>query len=630
MLIAIVFITFIFLYLNFSCIHQFRDGSPQHRYSFLYSLLFLSAFVVSTTELLSAFNLISPSGILICWAVLLLFSVSFWLKWGKHIPAINFKLKFSGQEKFMAGSIVFIFLITLVTSLVAYPNNWDSMTYHLGRVMHWMQNKNVDQYQTQISRQITQPPLAEYIILHFRLLSGNDRFANLVQWLFMAGSVAGVSLIVKEFGKKRATQLLAAFFAATIPMGILQSNSTQNDYAVSFFIIASVLLLVKIINYQCRRNDVLAFILCCALAITTKGTALIYLMPVVFCFVLYLFWRLKWKAFYFALPAVFIIAIIYGPSANRNYQTFGSPFGITYGLNNDSYGIAPMASNVSKNVALHLKTPFPAVNAFTEKSVENFNSLIGMNVNSPRYSWSYSPPFQVQQFSTHEDSAGNLLHTLLFIICFFIFLVKKEFRKNKWIQFLLWISVFMFLLFCYILKWQIWHCRLHLPMFILASAFLALIAESFKPKMQIILLLLFSISAFAFLFLNQSRPWLLKENIFNQSKYDQYFSNNKELKKPFTDISAIIHAQKLKNMGWITGGDTWEYPMWVMLDDVNDLRMENIMAENASLQYSDHSFIPDGIIVTRYPADSTGTFKYQDHIYKQKYSFQNWTLYLMN
>lgn len=630
MLIAIVFITFIFLYLNFSRLYQFHGGITSCRYPFIYTLLSLSAFIVISTELLSAFNFITTTGILISWGILLFFSIALWFKWGKHKPEIHFKFKLPGFEKFMAGSIAFIFLITLVTSLVAYPNNWDSMTYHLGRVMHWIENKNVDHYETQISRQITQPPLAEYIILHFCLLSGNDRFSNLVQWLFMAASVMVVSLIVKEFGKNRRTQLLAAFFAATIPMGILQSNSTQNDYAVSFFIVTSVLFLVKIINYQCRRNDLLAFILCCALAITTKGTALIFLMPVVFCFVIYLLWRLKWKAFYYIPPALFILAIIYGPSAYRNYQIFNSPFGITYGLNNEGYGIAPMLSNVSKNMAIHLKTPFPAMNSFTEKSVDGFNQLIGINTNSPHYNWNFSPPFQVQYFSTQEDSAGNLLHTVLFIVCLFVFIFNKDLRKNKWIQCILCISVCMFLLFCYVLKWQIWHCRLHLPMFVLGSVFLAIIVESFKIKIQSIMLFLFSISSFAFLFLNQSRPWFLKENIFNQSKYDQYFANNEQLKKPFTDIANIIHAQKLKDIGWVTGGDTWEYPMWVMLDDVDDLRMENLMAENASKKHTDHTFIPDGIIVTRFPAGSLGNFTYQDHIYKQKYNYQNWTLYMAN
>ena len=629
MLIAIVFITFIILYLNFSCLYQYHGGITACRYPFIYTLLSLSAFIVISTELLSAFNFITTTGILISWGILLLFSIALWFKWGKYKPAFNFKLNLSGIEKFMAVSIGFIFLITFITCIVAYPNNWDSMTYHLGRVMHWIQNKNVDHYTTQISRQITQPPLAEYFTLHFRLLSGNDRFANLVQWLFMVGSVATVSLIAKEFGKSRTTQLLAALFAVTIPMGILQSNSTQNDYAVSFFIVTAVLFMVKIIKLHCRRNDVIAFIFCCALAITTKGTALIYLIPIVICFIVYLLWRIKWKAFYYILPALFILAIIYGPSAYRNYQTFNSPFGITYGLNNDGYGVAPMLSNVSKNIAIHLKTPFPAMNSFTEKSVDGFNQLICINTNSPHYNWSFSPPFQVQYFSTQEDSAGNLLHTVLFIVCFFVFIFTKDLRKNKWIQFILCISVFMFLLFCYILKWQIWHCRLHLPMFVAGAVFLSLIVESFKSKIQIAVLILFSISSFFFLILNQSRPWVLKENIFNQSKYDQYFTNNKQLKKPFTDISNIIHAQKLKNIGWVTGGDTWEYPMWVMLDDVEELRMENIMAENESIKFNDNSFLPDGIIVTRWPADSSGIFKYQDQVYKQKYSYQNWSLYVV-
>ena len=46
--------------------------------------------------------------------------------------------------------------------LWAYPNNWDSMTYHLTRVEHWMQRQTVIHYATNNVRQVSQPPLAEY------------------------------------------------------------------------------------------------------------------------------------------------------------------------------------------------------------------------------------------------------------------------------------------------------------------------------------------------------------------------------------------------------------------------------------------------------------------------------------
>ena len=50
-----------------------------------------------------------------------------------------------------------------LTAIVAPPNTYDSMTYHLPRVMHWIQNQSVAHYPTHIPRQLHFPPGAEFI-----------------------------------------------------------------------------------------------------------------------------------------------------------------------------------------------------------------------------------------------------------------------------------------------------------------------------------------------------------------------------------------------------------------------------------------------------------------------------------
>ena len=56
----------------------------------------------------------------------------------------------------MAASAVVLLLVGLI-ALLAAPNTFDSMTYHMGRVAHWAHQGSVAPYPTHIVRQITAP-----------------------------------------------------------------------------------------------------------------------------------------------------------------------------------------------------------------------------------------------------------------------------------------------------------------------------------------------------------------------------------------------------------------------------------------------------------------------------------------
>ncbi len=130
--------------------------------------------------------------------------------------------------------------MTLIIALKSPPNNFDSMTYHMARISHWIQNQNIQYYPTAIPRQNYSMPLAEYGILHLQILSQGDHYANLVQWVSFIISIITSTLIAKELKVSPRGQWITGVLTAALPMAILQSSSTQNDLVVSAFCLSFI------------------------------------------------------------------------------------------------------------------------------------------------------------------------------------------------------------------------------------------------------------------------------------------------------------------------------------------------------------------------------------------------------
>src|SRR5207249_2498683 len=222
--------------------------------------------------------------------------------------------------------IAFVVVTVGLIALIAPPNNWDSMTYHMSRVAHWIQNRSVDFYPTSIPRQLYQNPWAEFVIMNLQALSGGDRFANLVQWYSMLGSIVGVTVIAKQLGADPRGQIFAAVIAATIPEGILQASSTQNDYVESFWILCLSHYVIRL-NTKPNLASSIGAASSLGLAILTKATAYVWAFP----FLLWLFlsglktWR--WKLAKVAIVIALIAVAINVDHYARNFKLYGSLIG---------------------------------------------------------------------------------------------------------------------------------------------------------------------------------------------------------------------------------------------------------------------------------------------------------------
>ncbi|HEU4424646.1 MAG TPA: hypothetical protein VFR67_19135, partial [Pilimelia sp.] len=132
-------------------------------------------------------------------------------------------------EWLLVGTLGALLLAEASLALLAEPNNYDSQTYHLPRVEHWVAQRDVGFYPTAIHRQVTLAPGAEYLLLHLRLLTGGDALHHLVQWAAGLGCLLVASRIAAQLGGSRIAQIVTAFVVGTTPMVVLQASSTQND-----------------------------------------------------------------------------------------------------------------------------------------------------------------------------------------------------------------------------------------------------------------------------------------------------------------------------------------------------------------------------------------------------------------
>ena len=112
-------------------------------------------------------------------------------------------LRLSLPEAIVLAPTLLLCVDASLQGLVAPPNNWDSLAYHLPRQIYWAQHGSLSPWVTFEWRQLDFPPFAEFVGLHFLLLTGADHWANLVQWFAWVMTMVAASLITAELGGTR-------------------------------------------------------------------------------------------------------------------------------------------------------------------------------------------------------------------------------------------------------------------------------------------------------------------------------------------------------------------------------------------------------------------------------------------
>lgn len=347
----IVFITFVLLCIKIAS----KISNKNFEEIFIIGYILYSASIILSGYILSELNIWNST---ISWSIvpflviigfLQLFSNSIFQ--AERLNASSFKITGRAIQKFhevyksstkterlaftiLLVSFILIHLIQLSITFYSPPNEWDSMTGHLNRILYFLQNGsfkhfigtnwNIDTYPKAFSSIQAYPFLMSNWNEHFFKLPNMSAY-----WILFIGTYG----ILKRLSVPFIIRVFCASMVLFVPIAIIQSTSTDTDIVLAAYLVSYVYFLFSFKQSQQTLYLYLAAI-AFSIALSHKITFVFSFLPL-FILLVYIvrnmtFLSWKYSLKHFLLAHLFFILIITLPTgyiSNLNY--YGHPIGPT-------------------------------------------------------------------------------------------------------------------------------------------------------------------------------------------------------------------------------------------------------------------------------------------------------------
>ena len=509
--------------------------------------------------------------------------------------------------------------LNLLVALVAPPNAWDGLTYHLPRVMHWLQNQSLAHYPTHILRQLWMNPFAEECILHAQSLAGSDRFANCVQWIaYLFGALAAAG-VARKLGAGLRGQTFAWLFALSVPAVVLQASGPQTDVVTGMWLLIAGYATLGLLRPEqpLSRTGFLAqsaFVgAALGLACLTKGTSYIFGAGIAIALGAWMLKSLtnptqRTRMFQAAAVIVVLFALLNGPFFARNIALFGKPFGPGVSTQqNATLSPAVTFSNLIRTAALQLAPPNDDATIAMGKAVIAIHETLGININNPGTSFE-SRPFGLYPMRFHEDITPNPIHLLAGALCCGIALAFASCRQNR--AMLVWIVGILLGLLIYftLIRWQSSSTRLLVPIYFGLAPIVGIVLGQIRfPRFAAGLLALCAVSGLYALTQSETRPLLARDgsSIFKGERANHYLVRLPPRASLIPKLLAPSRGHQFSTVGLICEEEDFEYLVWVGLAFFGhaDARIEHVEVKNASKAAPMQNLLLQKVVVVSLPAD---------------------------
>jgi len=623
--------------------------------AFLLAVAFWGAYLVLLTEGLSLFNGLSRWPIAAGWLAGCVIVCVFGVRSGNLLAGyravVSGLRSMSRLEIGLLVSILALSAILFAVAVVTPTNNVDAMDYHMPRVLEWAQNLTLAHFPTMHESQNVRPYWAEAVILHLRVLWGNDQPAGLAQWFLMLASVIVASGIAALLGGDRRTQWLTAVITFSIPMGLLQSSTTQNDYAAAFWVVCLGYFVVLSRKRELNRLEFFGLGLALSLGMLTKGTFFPFAGPLMVWFFLGRLQDRKWKQTIF--QGVVLAAIVVtgnGLFWARNIQSTGGPYGSGNPFNM-ILRMLPFRSDILDAPSLSNAAPSSFSDAMGEiidvgtqgSSGPVGMSMIGVGLQAlaevnPRLSqlarmaaMNFVSPFsafnqtyfralrRLPQFFpeawirnlegaawNHEDSAGSPIHFMLILFAMAVMSyvsIRGQFRLGLTYVIILTSSFILLSLIGF--SDHIFGIRYQLGFFVLGAPLVGLTFSRWT-RFGLLLSVLLLIYSVPYVLLSNMRPvighrpWPTRvESVFVAPKDELLFAINPEAEEGLVSVAEKIKSSGCNQVGLSYSRNNLEYQLWYLLDaPQSGVSIRHLVSLPAFASERDESFTPCAVVCT--------------------------------
>ncbi len=238
-------------------------------------------------------------------------------------------------------TLAVIGITNLILVLFTPPNEWDSMTGHLNRVMQYIQRGTMAHFGGTNWNMDTYPKSVTTIQIYSLLITG--RFENalkLIHHLSYWVSLVAVFGIVQRIARNLTASFFCALTFALFLDLLLQATTTDTDIVLAAYLSCSLYFLF---SFKASKLDQYLYLaaLCLSIAFGHKATFAL-LIPSVFIVVVYVFFyksvRSNFKPFFKFIAAAIVCFCIWTLPTGylKNIEVFGHPIGPPTALRHQS------------------------------------------------------------------------------------------------------------------------------------------------------------------------------------------------------------------------------------------------------------------------------------------------------